>query len=261
MQRLRGWLAARRVDLAALAGLGLLALGVFAPVLRADAVLFERDIAGYWFPLVETLVRSLAEGTWPVWNPYFSFGLPMWADPQYHVAYPIAWLNVALMPATYYKVFAVLHCSSAAAGLYVLARMLGLRPLPAVVGAAVWGSCGPLLSAVSLFHIYAGASWMAWVLVALIRAMEKKTAGAAFALGSVAAMQVVAASGEPPVQRVLVGSSPVAARFLRADRDVAVPLERRVAHAPLRGTRAAFRSDLPRGDHAGPRAARRAGPA
>jgi hypothetical protein len=59
-------------------------------------VLFERDILTYWFAQVETFVRTVAAGCWPVWDPWVAFGQPMLAQPDTQVLYPFTWVNLVL---------------------------------------------------------------------------------------------------------------------------------------------------------------------
>jgi Bacterial membrane protein YfhO len=185
-----------RGDLAMVAALAPLTAVVFAEAFRPDRVFYYRDIANYWYPQAEAFVRAVAEGSWPLWSPCFSFGQPMLADPSYQVAYPFRWLSLVLLPSTYFKLFVPFHCWLAGAGLYLFARASGLTRLPAFVGAAVWSLSGPFLSAASLYHIYTGAAWIGWALLAVARTLEARTVATALGLGAVLALQVAAGSGE-----------------------------------------------------------------
>jgi hypothetical protein len=124
----------RPADLRAAGGLLALVLVLFFPALDPDRIFFERDVANYWYPQVECFVRTIAEGSWPVWNPHFTFGLPMWEDPAYQIAYPPTWLNLILLPHTYYKLFAIGHAWLAALGVYAFLRAAGARPPPGSAG-------------------------------------------------------------------------------------------------------------------------------
>lgn len=185
-----------RPDRFGLLGLTVVAVAVFHEALLGPRVFFQRDIHTVWYPQVETFVRAVAERAWPLWNPYAAFGLPLLADPSYQVLYPPTWLNLVMPPALYYKLFVFFHCLGAAAGVYLLARRWGLSSLASFVGGSVFGASGPLLSAASLFHHYAGAAWMPWVLVALDRLLEAPVLRRAAALGAVASLQVLAGSGD-----------------------------------------------------------------
>lgn len=188
--------AERRANLAVGVALAALTALVFVEALRPDRIFYYRDIANYWYPQTEAFVRSVAEGSWPVWNPSFSFGQPMLADPNYQIAYPLRWLSLVLLPSTDFKVFVLLHCWLAGAGLYAFARTARLTRPAAFLGAAVWCLSGPFLSTASLFHIYTGAAWIGWTLLALARTLASRTALAALGLGAILALQVAAGSGE-----------------------------------------------------------------
>jgi hypothetical protein len=178
------------------AALAVLVALVFAEAFRPDRVFYYRDIANYWYPQTEAFVRSIAEGSWPVWNPYFSFGQPMLADPNYQIAYPFRWLSLVLLPSTCFKLFVTLHCWLAGAGLYAFARAAGLTRPAAFLGAGVWCLSGPFLSTASLFHIYTGAAWIGWALLALARTLTSRTMTAALGLAATLALLVTAGSGE-----------------------------------------------------------------
>ena len=99
-----------------------------------------------------------AAGSWPTWNPYHSFGVPLLANPNVQVFYPLTWLSLVLRPETYYSVYVVLHLLVSAVGLYVLARRLGLSRPAAFLAAGAWIFSGPALSLVQLWSHFAGAA-------------------------------------------------------------------------------------------------------
>jgi hypothetical protein len=175
----------------------LLALVVLAllpgPLLRGG-VLFRRDLSMVWLPQAETFVRVVSAGAWPLWDPWRAFGMPLLGDPRAEIAYPITWLNLLVSPATYMTVFAALHLLLAGAGTYLLARR-GMGRLASLAAAALWTSCGPLVSLVSTWHHLAGAAWMPWILWAADRARSPAPgAGRAVVLALVFGAQVVAGS-------------------------------------------------------------------
>jgi hypothetical protein len=207
---------------------------LFAPAVFGGRVFFQRDIHAYWHPHVENAVQAVAEGGWPTWTPYVAFGRPLLADPSLQLVYPPTWLNLLVRPSVYYTLFAVGHVWAAGVGAYALARGLGVGALGAALAGAAYASSGPLLSAVNLFHHFAGAAWMPWVLVMVERALRAPTRGRALALGAVAAGQALAGSAD---LCLLTG----AAASLRALRFVAAgggPLRRRVAGPALAGATA-----------------------
>ena len=190
-------------------------LAIFAEALLTERVFFQRDIHGYWYPQVEAFVRVVAQGSWPFWNPWFGFGAPMWADPAYQLAYPLTWLNLVLVPAAYFKLYVVVHALGAGVGAYLLGRRLGVMRRSAFTAAALWVCSGPLLSSVSMFHHFAGAAWMPWVLLALDRALSHGTLSASLLLGALAGGQLLAGSADMAFMTALIGLFMGAAYLLR----------------------------------------------
>ena len=188
--------AARHPDRAAALGLGALVVLLFAPALSGQRVFFQRDVYAYWTPHMENAVQAVAEGGWPAWTPYVAFGRPLLADPSLQLFYPPTWLNLVMRPSTYYTWFVAAHAWAAGFGLYLLARRMGLGPGGAALAGALWTASGPLLSAVNLFHHFAGAAWIGWVLLMLVRALQAPGLGSAVALGAAAGGQALAGSAD-----------------------------------------------------------------
>jgi hypothetical protein len=145
----------------------------FPRALSPRWVFFSRDISGYWYPMVATYVRVIAEGGLPLWDPYEAYGLPLWADPGAQVAYPPTWLNLLLLPHTVYKVLLLGHLLAGGGGVFALLRRFGMGVLPASAAAVTFACSGPLMSAGSLIHHVCGAAWMAWVLWAFEGVLER----------------------------------------------------------------------------------------
>src|SRR5712692_8398622 len=182
--------------LAPLLGPVLVVLAVFPEALFGGRVFFDRDIGAYWLPHAATFVRILAQGSWPLWNPYEGFGLPLLADPSVQVAYPTTWLNVVLAPPTVYKVLLLGHAVLAGAGVVALGRRWGMSGLAASLAGTAWCASGPFLSAGSLHQHFCGAAWIAWVLLALESALADPGRRAAARLGAVAAVEALTGSAD-----------------------------------------------------------------
>ena len=206
-----------------LLGLPLLVGVLFSGALFSGRVFFERDIHAYWYPHIEAFVHVVSEGSLPTWNPYPAFGRPLAADPNFQIAYPLTWLNLVLQPATYFKLFVIVHCLGAGWGLERLCRRLGLGPWPSLLAAGSWVASGPFLSSVSLFHHFAGAAWMPWVLLALDGAL-RRGGPSMLGLGAVAAGQALAGSADmcfmtallaAGYSAVFIASGPVGPRLRR----------------------------------------------
>jgi hypothetical protein len=188
--------AAIRPHVGPLAALAALDLLVFFAAVFGGRVFFERDISAYWHPQVATFVWTIARGSWPLWDSYEGFGLPLLADPSSQVAYPFTWLNLLLPPVPMYTLLVVIHSFWAGAGAYLLARRHGLDRVAATVAGGAFLTSGPLVSAASLHHHFCGAAWIPWVLVGAEVAISARTPRAAAWLALAAAGQALAGSAE-----------------------------------------------------------------
>ena len=185
--------------------LAVVAAFLLREVLFEGRVFYARDIHLQWVIQAEAFVRSMAAGSWPVWNRLVSFGQPLIANPNNQVFYPFTWLNVALQPWNYYTAFVAAHLGLAAAGLYRLSRRLGLSRTASTTAAATWMASGPLLSLVNLWNHLAGASWIGWSGWAADRAASSGRPGAALLWGATLAAPVLAGSPEAALMAGGVG--------------------------------------------------------
>lgn len=185
-----------RRDLAALLALATGLIVLFPGALLRGEVFYYRDLHLQWVVQMEALVRSVAAGSWPVWNPYVSFGQPLLANPNNQVFYPTTWLNLLMQPWRYYTLFVAGHFLFSGFGLYLLARRLGASTPAAILGGVVWIASGPFVSLVSLWNHLAGAAWIPWAAWAADRAFVSGRARDAALWGCVLAGPVLAGSPE-----------------------------------------------------------------
>jgi hypothetical protein len=194
----------------AVVGLGAAVAATFLQALLGAGVLFQRDILAYWYPGMTAFRQAVAEGAWPLWSPHLGFGAPLLADASFQLAYPPTWLALLLPLPAYYALFAASHCLWAGLGARVLARRLGADALAATAAGGAFALSGPLLSAASLFHHYAGASWMPWVLAALVGLVRRPGAASALALSLAAGAQLLAGSGDLCLGTAVAGAAGLA---------------------------------------------------
>ncbi|HVQ28066.1 MAG TPA: hypothetical protein VMV21_00705, partial [Vicinamibacteria bacterium] len=187
-------------------GLIALALWLFREALFFGGVFYKRDVHLVWHPQVEAFVRAVLGSAWPLWDPSLAFGQPLLADPSAQVLYPLTWLNLLMRPWQYYTLYAVLHFLLAAFGMRALARHLGLSPLAALVATGVWTLSGPYLSMIDLWHHYAGASWLPFVVLAADRALRGTRRDVA-CFGVVLALQVLAGSADLCAMTLLLAAA------------------------------------------------------
>jgi hypothetical protein len=169
---------------------------LFPNALLRGEVFYYRDLHLQWVVQMEAFVRSIAAGSWPVWNPYVSFGQPLLANPNNQILYPPTWLNLLMQPWRYYTVFVASHFLVSGFGMYLLARRLGASEPAAIVGGVVWICSGPFVSLVSLWNHLAGAAWIPWGAWSADRAFASGRARDAAVWGCVLAAPVLAGSPE-----------------------------------------------------------------
>ncbi|MBI3932200.1 MAG: YfhO family protein [Acidobacteria bacterium] len=224
---------APREYVAAVLGLLVLVLFLFRDVVFGGRVLFLRDVHLQWYGQVESLVHAVTSGSWPLWDPYVSFGQPLLANANAQVLYPPTWLNLLMRPWTYYTVFVLAHLLIAGTGLYALGRRFGLSPPGAFAAAAAWTASGPVLSLGNLWNHLGAAAWLPWALLAADVAVKSGRPRDVVLSGSALALQVLA--GSPDV--LAMTAALAAANALRHvdRRHIAGAVNRRVA-AVLLGT-------------------------
>jgi len=190
------WPRAPRRDVGVALGLFAVAIFFFRGAILGHGVLFRRDISLVWYPQVESFVRCIAMGSWPLWDPYRSFGQPLLADPSAEILYPFTWMNLVAPPWIVYTCFVVVHLGLSGVGMYVLARRLSVSRAGAFTGALAWIASGPFLSLASTWHHMAGAAWIPWVFLAAEVTLARGNRRAALLWGSAIAAQILAGSAD-----------------------------------------------------------------
>ena len=209
----------RRADVLAGAGLLAVVLLLFHEVALEGRVFFYRDIHLVWHSEIAALRRAIGSGSLPVWDDLTGFGQPLLADPGRQVLYPPTWLALVLPPARDYSLFVVSHLVLASLGALAVARRFGLSPAAAFLSAAAWAASGPLVSLVSLWHHFAGACWLPWVVWAADRLLARPGAGGAALLAAAFATQVLAGSADMCLVTLALVGTLAAWHLVRAPRE------------------------------------------
>jgi len=177
----------RRHDLYALLSLLVVSLATFADVLFGFTSLFMRDITRYYYPTKRIIREVILGGSMPYWNPYYSAGQPMAANPEYEVFYPPQWLIFLPDFDLGFRLHILIHVFIAAAGMYLLLRSMGLLIPSAWFGAACFAFGGFYLSFVNLLPLLFCVAWMPWILMFMRRQIRQPNAfnfaGAAVMIG------------------------------------------------------------------------------
>jgi len=191
--------------LAAAALVALVALTFSGAFVRSN-VFYERDFHAWGWAHAEVLRRAVAERSF-LWNPWEGFGAPLLADATFQLTYPPTWAALLLEPAARFKALTIGHALLAAFGACALARRIGLGWTAAGAAGAAYALSGPFLSGASLWHHYAGAAWLPWLLFALEGLVRRPGLAAALPLGVVAGLQLAAGSGDLCLAAALLGGA------------------------------------------------------
>ena len=121
--------------------------------------------------------RTLAEGQLPLWNPNIFTGLPFLAAGQASTFYPLSLLFYVLPLEVAYGWFTALQIALAGVNMYLLARVLRLRPLAALLAGVVFMFSGFLIVSVVFTMFIAAAVWLPLILAVIeiiVRKQEEK---------------------------------------------------------------------------------------
>ena len=130
------------------------------------------DVFAYFYPYRDFASEALRAGRLPLWNPYLFMGAPLLANSQAAVLYPLHWPLLWLSTPKQVAWSIVLHLWLAGAGTYLFARLaLRLRPVPALVGAAIFALGGFLGAQVEHVNQLNASAWLPWLLLCLEGAM------------------------------------------------------------------------------------------
>jgi hypothetical protein len=195
---------ATRSNLIIAIGLAFLTVFLLEDFLVAGRVFFYRDVHLVWHPLIEAVVRVVAAGSPPLWDPSPGFGQPLLADPQTQIFYPLTWLNLVLKPWTYYTVLVTLHVWFSAYGMAVLTRRLGLSAIASFTAAALWVTSGPFVSLFSNCPHLVGSAWIPWVILCADRASESRALRDVILFGGAAGLQLLTGSPDMAVMTALL---------------------------------------------------------
>ncbi len=111
------------------------------------------------------------------WNPRVFAGVPFLAAGQHSALYPLSVLFYVLPLWLAYGVFTWLQIGLAAASMYVFARVLGQRRLPAVIAAIAYAFSGFFITSVNFTMVIAAAAWLPLILATIeliVRKQEQK---------------------------------------------------------------------------------------
>lgn len=156
-------------DVQAIALLAALTFVFLVPAATLRGVYFYGSASDFFARLAYTAERLRAGGL-PLWNPYLSFGGTQAGDPRALTWYLPALLLFQILPqAVAFNYTIILHFFLGASGMYLLARMWGLRRGSALLSAIVFGFGGFLVAHLQELNLVVAVVWLPWIFVCLER--------------------------------------------------------------------------------------------
>lgn len=182
-----------RADLAPVLLLLTAPVAYFSKVLFTPALFFYRDVFNYSYPHARLIQEACRHATLPYWNPYWNYGEPVLANPNFLFFYPSTLLLILLPIDLAYTLHYVLHFALAAVGAYALARRWNQSRAAAFFAGFVFAFSGPMLSLGNFYNHVACAAWIPWALLFADRAADGKSRRAWLDLTLVLSLQFLAA--------------------------------------------------------------------
>lgn len=128
------------------------------------------------YPWKRFILRSLAQGELPLWNPYLFAGVPFLAAGQHSALYPFSLLYYVLPLERAYGWFAALQLGLAGVFMFLLMRTFGLRRYGAVFAGVAYQLSGFFVVSVVFPMIIAGAAWLPLILAMCERVIQQSPA-------------------------------------------------------------------------------------
>lgn len=175
-------------------------LVLLGPMLAQGQVLFWGTPLLQFAPWHSLAVDIVRHGGLPLWNPFLGAGAPLLANYQSALLYPPNWLLLIVTPAWGHGLLLLFHLMWTAAGMVLLARALGARPLGQLVAAQAWSLSPFLVSRSAFLSLEAAVAWLPWVVLVGIRLGREVSSGLAggrvrralLGFGVVVALQLLA---------------------------------------------------------------------
>ncbi|HET9886555.1 MAG TPA: YfhO family protein [bacterium] len=177
-----------------------------ATVAEKAAPSFNPDCNLSYYPRRAVLHDAWNERALPLWNPDTFAGSPFLADVQAGVFYPPNWVLMPFDPKWQMGAFLFFHAAWGGLGLHALLRRLGIAaPLAALAGCAFVLN-GYFFQNFGLPTFLASASWVPWMLAAVLDLRQRPDAYSAAMLGICAALVFLAGQPQTAVHAAYAGA-------------------------------------------------------
>ncbi|MGC8878798.1 MAG: hypothetical protein ACP5R2_06205, partial [Anaerolineae bacterium] len=182
----------------------ILPLVFFHKIICTNLILVGVDSFLYFYPYRTFVTQQMLQARLPLWNPYLFMGVPLLANMQAAVLYPLHWPLLWLTVPKQVAVSIVMHTVLAAVGTLVYARDTLRLSWLAGVAAAVSFALGGVLAAqsehVNQLNCLAWLPWAFWLLDGVIWSTDgmgvwarvHRSAGRVLILALIIAMMILA---------------------------------------------------------------------
>ncbi len=128
---------------------------------------FDNDLLAQFGPWRAFLKDQLAQGHFPLWDPYLLGGQPFFADLQNMMLYPFNWLTLPFSIPYGLSIFFLIHMFWAALGMHLWLRLLGLTQNSSRMGALLFALSNFFW--LELIHppVIAAFAWLPWFFAGL----------------------------------------------------------------------------------------------
>ncbi|MCC6763041.1 MAG: YfhO family protein [Deltaproteobacteria bacterium] len=186
-----------RVAAFALIAVGAVAFWWFRFIRPAADVAFAAglgnvDFFAQIYPMSFRAAAWIADGVFPLWNPYQLAGHPFHAAALYGLCYPPNVLYLLLPTAAAIEAVVVLHLILSGWFTYRYAEIIGLAPIARLAAAAVYMFCGFMTSQANWFTpAVASSTWLPLALIAVERLLARRDARSAALLATALALALL----------------------------------------------------------------------
>ena len=177
---------------------------VAQPLLFYRRVLFHPrmripyDIAGFHTPLTAYIARCVRQGVFPFWDPYSYCGVPIHADLQSQLFYPLTWISILLGNLSaghnlFYWIEWLVPIHMILGGLFTfyLLRLVGVRIPAALFGGTVYQLGGYFASQAQHLGAICAGAWLPLVLLCVWQLSQKTSVRWIAVLGVAVAMTIL----------------------------------------------------------------------
>jgi hypothetical protein len=161
----------------------LLSLIVFFPCFFLGKVCFQDDLLMLFNFSRQFLADQIADGRFPLWNPYLLGGQPFFADPNAMAAYPLLYPTLLLPGAYGLSFFFFIHLILAAWGARFFLKTLSLSEDACRLGAVTFALSGFFWWETIHPPLLAAFCWLPWFFAFLEKSIQDPKPSRAFGAG------------------------------------------------------------------------------